>query len=102
MKGRQISKLVRVGNYVAEVEVEMIDPDDGWSPYMSVEDACKLDDVRDALRRGDLKAATRLAGVQPDACRGIVHIVQCGRYLHLPVDGNNVRAMPIITHWASQ
>ena len=63
MKGRQISKLVHVGNYVAEVEVEMIDTDDGWSPYLSVEDACKLDDVRDALRRGDLKAATRIARV---------------------------------------
>lgn len=63
MKGHRISKLVHEGNYVAEVEVEMIDTDDGWSPYLSVEDACKLDGVRDALRRGDLKAATRIARV---------------------------------------
>ena len=63
MKGRRISKLVHEGNYVAEVEVEMIDTDNGWSPYLSVEDAYKLDDVRDALKRGDLKAATRIARV---------------------------------------
>jgi hypothetical protein len=30
---------------------------DEWSPYLSVEDAYKLDDVREALRRGDVKAA---------------------------------------------
>ena len=39
MKGRRISKLVHEGIYVAEVEVETIYTDDGWSPYLSVEDA---------------------------------------------------------------
>ena len=39
MKGRRISKLVHEGTYVAEVEVETIYADDGWSPYLSVEDA---------------------------------------------------------------
>ncbi len=63
MKARQISKLVHEGNYVAEVDVEMIYADDGWSPYLSVEDAYRLDDVRDALKRGDLKAATQIARV---------------------------------------
>jgi len=63
MKGRRISKLVHEGNYVAEVEVEMIYTDDGWSPYLSVKDASKLDDVREALKRGDLQAATRIARV---------------------------------------
>ena len=63
MNGRRISKLVHEGIYVAEVEVETIFNDDGWSPYLSVEDAYKLDDVRDALKRGDLKAATQIARV---------------------------------------
>jgi hypothetical protein len=63
MKARQISKLVHEGNYVAEVDVELIYADDGWSPYLSVEDAYRLDDVRDALKRGDLKAATQIARV---------------------------------------
>jgi len=63
MNGRRISKLVHEGIYVAEVEVETIFANDGWSPYLSVEDAYKLDDVRSALRRGDVKAATQIARV---------------------------------------
>ena len=51
------------GQYIAEVDIELIDADEGWSPYMSLEDAQKLDDVRDLLRRGDIKAANRLARV---------------------------------------
>ena len=42
---------------LAEVEIELIDTDEGWSPYLSMDDAFKLDDVRDALRRGDLRKA---------------------------------------------
>jgi hypothetical protein len=48
-------KYVHEANYVAEVEVDLLDPENGWSPYISLEDAYKLDDVREALRRGDLK-----------------------------------------------
>ncbi|MFM7791207.1 MAG: hypothetical protein ACKO90_24910 [Microcystis panniformis] len=36
---------------MAEVEVELIETPEGWSPYLSLEDAQKLDDVREALRR---------------------------------------------------
>ncbi|MDO9585183.1 MAG: hypothetical protein Q7I93_01710, partial [Syntrophales bacterium] len=43
--------------------IELIDTDEGWSPYLSLDDALKLDDVRDALRRGDLRKAGRLARV---------------------------------------
>ncbi len=53
MKTRHHTKLVYEGNYVAKVDVELIDSDTGWSPYLSLDDAYKLDDVRDALRRGD-------------------------------------------------
>jgi hypothetical protein len=60
--GRQI-KFVHEGQYIAEVEVALIYADQGWSPYISLEDAYKLDDVRDALRRRDLHAAARLARV---------------------------------------
>jgi hypothetical protein len=56
-------KSVHEGDYVAEVEVQLIITDDEWSPYLSLEDAYKLDDVRLALRRGDLKSAARLARV---------------------------------------
>jgi hypothetical protein len=53
--------MVHEGKYVAEVDVELIETDSGWSPYLSLDDAFKLDDVRDALRRGDVRAASRQA-----------------------------------------
>ena len=62
-KKRHTSKLVHEGQYVAEVEIDLVDADEGWSPYISLEDALKLDDVREALRRGDLKAAGRLSRI---------------------------------------
>ena len=63
MNTRRLTKLVHEGNYVAEVDVDTIYTDEGWSPYLSLDDAYKLDDVREALRRGDLQAATRVARV---------------------------------------
>lgn len=56
-------KLIHEGEYVAEVEVELLYADNGWSPYLSLEDANRLDDVRQALRQGDLATASRLARV---------------------------------------
>ncbi|MBU1613681.1 hypothetical protein KJ693_00030 [bacterium] len=63
MRKRHYTKLVHEGQYVAEVDVELIDTDEGWSPYLSLEDAEKLDDVREALRRRDIKAAGQLAHI---------------------------------------
>jgi len=63
MRTRRQRKFLHEGDYVAEVEVELVEADAGWSPYLSLDDAYRLDDVRDALRRGDLKAASRLARV---------------------------------------
>ncbi len=63
MTKRTKVKYVHEGDYVAEVDVEVITNDEEWSPYLSVQDAYKLDDVRDALRRSDLAAATSLARV---------------------------------------
>lgn len=57
------TKHIYEGRYVAEVEVELIEDQTGWSPYLAVEDARKLDDVRAALRDGDLKTATEKARV---------------------------------------
>ena len=63
MNARRHTKFVREGSYAAEVDVELIEEGDGWSPYLSLDDARKLDAVREALRRGDLEAASRLARV---------------------------------------
>jgi len=63
MTTRHHTKLVHEGNYAAEVDVDLIEDNTGWSPYISLEDAYKLDDVRDALRRRDVKSASRSARV---------------------------------------
>jgi hypothetical protein len=63
MTTRKKVKYVHEGEYVAEVDVNVITTDDAWSPYLSVQDAYKLDDVRDALRRSDIAAASRIARV---------------------------------------
>ena len=63
MTHRRQIKLVREGEYVAEVEIELIDTGEGWSPYISLADAQKLDAVREALRRRDLTAARKLSQV---------------------------------------
>jgi hypothetical protein len=52
MTCRRQTKLVREGEYVAEVEIEVLDAREGWSPYLSLEDAQKLDDVREACGKG--------------------------------------------------
>lgn len=61
MSARSAKRLVREGEFVAEVDVTLVEADDGWTPYLSLEDAYKLDDVRDALRAGDVKRASQLA-----------------------------------------
>jgi hypothetical protein len=61
----QMKKLVREGTYVAEVEVTLIDTesDHPWAPYLSADDAIKLDEVRLALRRKDLAVAGRFGRI---------------------------------------
>ena len=63
MKKRRHIKLVHEGEYVAEVDIDLIYTDEGWSPYLSLEDAQKLDDIREALRKGDLLQAAQHARV---------------------------------------
>ena len=56
-------KLIREGDYIAEVNVQYIYTADDWSPYISLEDANKLDDVRESLRAGDIKKVSKMAHV---------------------------------------
>jgi hypothetical protein len=63
MTKRHVKKLVHVGDYAAEVEVEMIYTDDDWSPYLSLDDAMKLDEVREALLHKDFETAKKLSRV---------------------------------------
>ena len=63
VRRRKRKKLIHEGIYVAEVEIELIDTDGGWSPYLSLEDALKLDEVREALRNKDFETASRFAQI---------------------------------------
>ena len=63
MNKRKKTKYVHEGKFVAEVDVELIVADDEWAPYLSLHDAYKLDDVREALRRGDLERASKIARI---------------------------------------
>jgi hypothetical protein len=63
MNTKRHTKFVREGKYAAEVDVDLIEEGNGWSPYLSLDDARKLDEVREALRRGDIEAAARRARV---------------------------------------
>jgi hypothetical protein len=60
---RSTIKFVHEGKYAAEVQVELIEEEDGWSPCLSVQNATKLDTVRKALRDGDVATAARYARV---------------------------------------
>jgi len=63
MNTRRQTKLVREGAYVAEVEVELIEAEEEWGPYLSLDDARKLDGAREALRLGDVEKAGKLGKV---------------------------------------
>jgi hypothetical protein len=63
MTSQHKTRYVHEGSYVAEVEVTIHHDDSGWSPYLSVEDASRLDNVKNALRSGDIKAASEYGKV---------------------------------------
>ncbi len=63
MKTRQVTEYVHEGRLVAEVEVTLVETDTDWSPYYSIQDVRTLESVREALRKGDLKAAAKLGRV---------------------------------------
>ncbi|KAB2882796.1 MAG: hypothetical protein F9K38_07160 [Pseudorhodoplanes sp.] len=60
---RKRTKLVREGKYAAGVDVELIEDDTAWSPYLSPDDVRKLENVRLALKRGDVTEAAKHAQV---------------------------------------
>jgi hypothetical protein len=46
---RKSVELIHGGRYAAEVLAELIEDETGWSPYLSLDDAKKLDAVRLAI-----------------------------------------------------
>lgn len=61
-------KLIHEGRFAAEVEIDLIDDETGWAPYLSLADAQKLDEVRAALKAGQITKASlhgRVFELQP-------------------------------------
>jgi hypothetical protein len=63
MRTRRLTRIIREGGYLAEVDVQVMEIEGSWSAVMSLEDAQILDEVREALRQGDVQRAARLARV---------------------------------------
>ena len=63
MHKRKHKKFIIEGKYVAEVEVEIIDTNEGWSPYISFDDALKLDNIRESLKKNDIESAKKSAKI---------------------------------------
>jgi hypothetical protein len=59
---RNSIEFVREGKYAAEVPIELVE-EGGWSPYLSLDDARKLETVRVALRQGDVATAAKYGRV---------------------------------------
>jgi hypothetical protein len=60
---KQTIKIIHESGFAAEVPVELIEDDTAWSPYLSLDDAKKLDLVRRALRENDLTTAAKYGRV---------------------------------------
>jgi len=58
MEKKKKTKLIQSGQYVAEVDVELIVNEDEWSPYLTIQDALKLEKVKEALNSNDLDQAS--------------------------------------------
>ena len=56
-------KYIHEGFYVAEVEIDLVVSNSGWSPTMSLKDALKLDKIREYLRVGNLVTAVKYATI---------------------------------------
>ena len=62
MKRKKV-EFIRERKFAAEVSVELIEEEGEWSPYLSIEDAEKLEAMRLALRAGDVAIAAKYGDV---------------------------------------
>ncbi|MDJ1169988.1 hypothetical protein PMG71_11170 [Roseofilum sp. BLCC_M154] len=63
MKTKTETKIIRQGEYLAEIEITLTYTDHDWSPYLSLEEAQKLDHLRVALQNKNIKTASQLARI---------------------------------------
>jgi hypothetical protein len=60
---KKTKRFIHVGDLAAEVPIDLLYDDCGWSPTISSDDVRKLDRVREALGKGDIGAALNDAKV---------------------------------------
>jgi hypothetical protein len=60
---RKSVQLIHEGKFAAEVSIELVEDETGWSPYILPADIEKIDRVRIALRKGDVVMAAKDARV---------------------------------------
>lgn len=58
-----VTKRLRHGNLMAEVKVKLAPDDGAWGPYLSLEDAEKIERVDEALKAGNIAAAAKDAQI---------------------------------------
>ena len=63
MRTTPTKEYVHEAQYVAEVDITLMEDDHAWAPYFSIEDVRKLEAVRRALQTRDLAAAAKLARI---------------------------------------
>ena len=81
MKKRHQIKYIHEGEYVAEVDIELMDAEDEWAPYLSLQDAYKLDDVyKVGCSRSSVPGQTpQVTCLKSDISSQTVHVWNCGR-----------------------
>jgi len=64
MHSRTHTKMIHEGKYIAEVKVTLINTtDDDWAPYLSLDDALKIDAIREALKSDNVVEAKKYARI---------------------------------------
>ena len=58
-----VTKRLRHGNLMAEITVKLAPDDGAWGPYLSLEDAEKIERMDEALKAGDIVAAAKDAKI---------------------------------------
>ncbi len=60
---RTLTKVIHEGGYMAEIVVDLEESSDDWAPYISLQDALRVDEVREALQAEDVESAEKNATV---------------------------------------
>jgi len=62
-KEKKTIKYIHKGPFVAKVEVMLEEDETGWSPYLGVGDAYKLDEIKEASQKKNIKLASKYGNV---------------------------------------